>query len=155
MPGGSSADPTDLVERADLVRSLLARDRYALNLGISLAAVDPETVTVSMLITDAHQNFHGGTHGGAIFSVADCAFSLASNAYAEPAVAIDTHLSITAPTSAGDTLTAVAEEASRGTSLATYRVEVKRGDGRVCGVFTGTVFIVSSDSKAVSSVAGE
>lgn len=131
------------MERADLVRSLLARDRYAGNLGISLVAVDADTVTVSMPITDEHENFHGGTHGGAIFSVADCAFSLASNAYADPAVAVDTHLAITAPTSSGDTLTAVAEEAARGRSLATYRVRVTRGDGRVCGLFTGTVFIIS------------
>lgn len=130
------------MDRAELIRSLLERDRYARNLGISLVAVDDETVTVSMPITDEHENFHGGTHGGAIFSVADCAFSLASNAYADPAVAIDTHLAITAPTSSGDTLTAVADEASRGKSLATYRVRVTRGDGRVCGLFTGTVFII-------------
>lgn len=134
------------MDRAELIGSLLERDRYANNLGISLIDVDDHTVTVSMPITDDHENFHGGTHGGAIFSVADCAFSLASNAYTDPAVAIDTHLAITAPTSSGDTLTAVAEEASRGRSLATYRVRVTRSDGRVCGLFTGTVFIIADRS---------
>jgi acyl-CoA thioesterase len=133
------------MNRPDRIRSLLDKDRYAKNLGIDLVGVGDQTVTVSMPITDEHENFHGGTHGGAIFSVADCAFSLASNAYDDPAVAIDTHLAITAPTSSGDTLTAVAEEASRGRRLATYRVTVSRADGRVCGLFTGTVFIIAPE----------
>ena len=129
------------MDRAERIQAHLANDRYAEMLGIQLVAVDDETVTVRLEVDDRHKNFHGGTHGGALFSVADCAFSLASNAYPETAVAIDTHLAITAPTSAGDTLTAVARESSRGRSLATYRVEVTRGDGRICGLFTGTVFI--------------
>jgi phenylacetic acid degradation protein PaaD len=85
-------------------------------------------------------NFLGGTHGGVVFSIADCAFALASNAYPEDAVAIDTHLAITAPTDVGDTLTATAIEQTRGRSLATYRVDVTRDDGRTVGLFTGTVF---------------
>ena len=39
------------------------------------------------------------------------------------------------------TLTATAVEVHRGGTLATYRVEVTRGDGKVCGTFTGTVLI--------------
>jgi acyl-CoA thioesterase len=56
-------------------------DPYAAYLGIGLVAVDDDSVTVSMPVTENHQNFHSGTHGAALFSVADCAFSLASNAY--------------------------------------------------------------------------
>ena len=77
----------------------------------------------------------------ALFSVADCAFSLASNAHGDRAVAIDTHLALTAGTTAGDALTAVAEEVTRGRTVATYRVVVSRDDGRVCGLFTGTVHV--------------
>jgi acyl-CoA thioesterase len=86
-------------------------------------------------------NFLGGTHGGVLFSLADCAFSLASNAYGEPAVAIDTHLAITAASDIGETLTATAREMTRGRSLATYRVDVERSDGRTVALFTGTVFV--------------
>ena len=94
-----------------------------------------------MTVREDQVNFLGGTHGGVVFSIADCAFSLASNAYPQDAVAIDTHLAITAGTGIGDTLTATAIEVARGRSLATYRVEVVRDDGRTVGAFTGTVFI--------------
>ena len=129
------------MERAQRIAGLLDRDPYAAYLGIRLVAVDDDSVTVSMPVTESHQNFYGGTHGGALFSVADCAFSLASNAYDQPAVAVDTHLVITAPTTTGDVLTATAVEVHRGKRLATYRVEVTRSDGRMSGHFTGTVFI--------------
>ena len=129
------------MERIELIATHLEADPYAAMLGITLADVDNETVTVAMPVTEHHENFLGGTHGGALFSVADCAFSLASNAYDDPAVAVNTHLAITAPTAVGDTLTATAVEVHRGNTLATYRVEVTRDDGRVCGHFTGTVYI--------------
>ena len=94
-----------------------------------------------MTVRDDHVNFLGGTHGGVVHSLADCAFSLASNAYPEDAVAIDTHLAITAASDVGEVLTAAAREVTRGRTLATYRVDVSRSDGRTVGLFTGTVFI--------------
>jgi acyl-CoA thioesterase len=96
-----------------------------------------------MVVRDDHLNFHDVLHGGALFSLADCAFSLASNAHGDTAMAIDTHLVLTAPAKLGDTLTATAVEMTRGRTLATYRVDVTRGDGRTAGLFTGTVFIRS------------
>lgn len=131
------------MERIERIASHLAADPYAALLGITLVSVDDDSVMVSMPVTPQHQNFLAGTHGGAVFSVADCAFSLASNAYPEPAIAIDTHLAITAASGAGDTLTATAVEVHRGGTLATYRVDVTRDDGKVCGQFTGTVLIKS------------
>jgi acyl-coenzyme A thioesterase PaaI-like protein len=59
-------------------------------------------------------------------------------------VAIDTHLVLMASSKVGDTLTATAVEVSRTKSLATYRVDVLRGDGRQVAAFTGTVFILNS-----------
>jgi acyl-CoA thioesterase len=123
------------------VRRLFAADPYAAALGIQLVNDDPASVTVEMPITRSHLNFYEVTHGGAMFSLADCAFSLASNAHGDRAVAVDTHLALTAGTTAGDTLTAVAEEMTRGRTLATYRITVTRSDGRVSGLFTGTVHV--------------
>jgi acyl-coenzyme A thioesterase PaaI-like protein len=56
-------------------------------------------------------------------------------------VAIDTHLAITGGSGEGEVLTAVAEEITRGRRLGTYRVTVTRSDGRVVGLFTGTVHV--------------
>jgi acyl-CoA thioesterase len=123
------------------VEQLFAADAYARYLSIELVDAEPGSVTVQMPITADHLNFYDVTHGGAIFSIADCAFSLASNAHGDRAVAIDTHLALTAGTTTGDTLTAVAEEVTRGRTVATYRIVVTRDDGRVCGLFTGTVHV--------------
>jgi acyl-CoA thioesterase len=125
------------------ITALLAADPYAASLGVKLLAVDEESVTITMDITRQHTNFLGVAHGGAVFSLADCAFSLASNAPGDRAVAIDTHMVLSAPVVPGDELTAVVEEVHRGRTLATYRVIVRRADGRVAGHFTGTVLITS------------
>ncbi len=123
------------------ITDMLTRDAYANHLGIALVSEDP--VTVAMPIRPEHLNFLGVTHGGAMFSLADCAFSLASNAAGDRAVAIDTHLVLTAGSGEGDELVAVAEEMTRGRALGTYRITVTRPDGRIAGLFTGTVRITS------------
>lgn len=126
------------------VEELLGADKYAKNLGVELVDVGLDSITIALDVTEAHTNFLGVGHGGMVFSLADCAFSLGSNATGDRAVAIDTHLVLTAASRPGDRLTAVVTEASRGRTLGTYRVDVTRGDGRVVGLFTGTVFISTS-----------
>ena len=129
------------MERDEHIRTAFDRDPYAAAQGFTLVAISPESLSVAMTVRDDQVNFLGGTHGGVLHSLADCAFSLASNAYPEDAVAIDTHLAITAPSGVGSTLTATAREETRGRSLATYRVDVTREDGRTVALFTGTVFV--------------
>lgn len=129
--------------------ALLEKDPYARLLGIEMVSKAP--VTVGLDITERHLNFHGATHGGVVFSLADTVFALASNQAGDRAVAIDTHLVFTAPSGLGDRLTAVAEEVTRGRTLGTYRITVTRSDGRVVGVFTGTVYIGPPQPKAGES----
>ena len=123
------------------VARLLADDNYAQGLGIELVEVTLEEITVSMEVNESHANFLGVGHGGMVFSLADCAFSLASNSAGDPAVAIDTHLVLTAACRPGDRLEARVRQVSRGRTLGTYRAEVTRGDGRTAALFTGTVYI--------------
>lgn len=122
------------------VRGLLEGDRYANDLGVELVSVSDDEIVVALEVSDRHANFLGVGHGGMVFSLADCAFSLASNS-AGNAVAIDTHLVLTAATRPGDRLQATVRELSRGRTLGTYRAEVTRSDGRLVGLFTGTVYI--------------
>ena len=137
---GPSLPPVPGFDR-DRVASLLAKDAYARGLGVELVSVDEDQITIAMVVRSDHLNFLGVGHGGMVFSLADCAFSLASNSAGDPAVAIDTHLVLTAPARQGDRLEAKVHEVSRGRTLGTYRAEVRRGDGRVVGLFTGTVHI--------------
>lgn len=118
---------------------MAASDPYAARLGARLIDPDPERLTVVLDIESRHTNFMGLVHGAAVYSLADIALSLISNARVE-AVALDTHLVLTASARAGDRLTATARPATGSRSVATYRITVRRGDGRIVGLFTGTVF---------------
>ncbi len=124
------------------VEEMLLADPYAGSLGVSLLSVSDDEIVLELEVEARHLNFLGVGHGGMVFSLADCAFSLGANAAGDRAVAIDTHLVLTAAAREGDRLRARVVEATRGRTLGTYRVDVTRGDGRTVGLFTGTVHIV-------------
>jgi acyl-CoA thioesterase len=124
---------------------MLAADAYARSLGVELISVDDDEIVVGLEVRPDHLNFLGVGHGGMVFSLADCAFSLGSNAAGDRAVAIDTHLVLTAASRLGDRLQASVTEASRGRTIGTYRVDVSREDGRRVGLFTGTVHITPAE----------
>lgn len=128
---------------AERVAEMLAADPYAALLGIELESVSDDRLAVSMPVDRRHVNFLEVCHGGATFSLADVAFSLASNQAGPRAVAVDTHLVLTGAGRVGDRLTAEAIEVTRGRTLGTYQVTVRRSDGRTVGLFTGTVHISS------------
>jgi len=121
--------------------SLLGGDPYARLLGVELVSISDEEIVVEMEVKPEHLNFLGVGHGGMVFSLADCAFSLGANSAGDRAVAIDTHLVFTAASRLGDRLRASVTEESRGRTLGTYRVDVSRQDGRRVALFTGTVHI--------------
>ncbi len=126
------------------IEEMLGNDAYARDLGVELSSVTDHEIVVQLEVRPEHLNFLGVGHGGMVFSLADCAFSLASNSAGDRAVAIDTHLVLTAGSQPGDRLRAVATEVSRGRTLGTYRVDVAREDGRKVAMFTGTVLITPS-----------
>jgi acyl-CoA thioesterase len=131
--------------RQSRVEEMLGGDPYALSLGIELVSVTDDEIVVGLTVLPHHVNFLGVGHGGLVFSLADCAFSLASNNAGDRAVAIDTHLVLTAAAKPGDLLRASVVETSRGRTLGTYRVDVSREDGRKVALFTGTVHITPSN----------
>lgn len=116
---------------------LLAGDAVARSMGVELVATDP--ITVAMDITDEHTNFLGVTHGGVTYTLADIALSLATNAGGTRSLMIDSHLVATGGSSPGDRLTATTEAITEGRTIASYRIDVRRRDGRIVGSFTGTV----------------
>lgn len=115
-------------------------DRFAHSLGIRLVSVAPGHCVVAMPVTETMHNGVGTTHGGATFTLADFAFAIAANSHGRAAVALSTQMSYPAASRAGDTLTATASEESLGGRTGLYRVEVRREDGTLVGLFTGTVF---------------
>ena len=111
----------------------------AQTLGMEVLDASPECTRVTLTVTTSGLNRHGTAQGGLLFSLADEAFAVISNLEAQ-AVAIETHLSFFRPARPGDQLVAVATPERVGRTLATYRVEVRRGEeGEVLALFLGTV----------------
>ncbi|MCX6686907.1 MAG: PaaI family thioesterase [Methanoregula sp.] len=115
------------------------KDAYAAQAGIELLEVSEGRAKVKMEIRDRHKNSHGTVHGGAIFTLADTAFALASNSHGIPAAAINAHISYVKSATSG-TLFAEAEEFSLNKKIATYTVRVTNESGENIAIFQGMVY---------------
>ena len=127
------------------IAGLVAADGLCKTLGITFRSGGPGRAEVAMTIDARHLNFNGGGHGGAIFSLADSAFGLASNSHGPIASGIAAHITYQAAVAAGDTLVARASEAQRSRRIGVYRIDVVRedvdGGETAVSSFTGTVYV--------------
>ena len=114
-------------------------DAWAQEAGIELMEVSPGRAKVRMRIAGWHKNSHGTVHGGAIFTLADTAFALASNSHGIPAAAINASIFFVKAATSG-TLYAVAEEFSQNPKIATYTVTVTDDHGDKIALFQGMVY---------------
>lgn len=128
-------------------QELLDADAVGRWLGVSIVADSDERLVLAMTVSEDHCNFLGGTHGAVVFGLADVGMSLVSNTD-RTAVAIDAHISYTAPSGPGDQLTVEVVRATGGRSMATHRGTVTRSDGRVVGLFTGTTLARETPSDS-------
>lgn len=116
-----------------------SRDTFARHSGIECIKVGPGSARVRMEIGDRHRNSHGTVHGGALFTLADTAFALASNSEGIPAAAINATITYMKATREG-TLYAEAEEFSKNPKLATYIVTITDSNGDRIALFQGMVY---------------
>jgi acyl-CoA thioesterase len=114
-------------------------DIFARQTGIELVEVSPGRARVRMEIGEQHLNSHRTVHGGAIFTLADTAFALASNSHGVPAAAINAHISYITAARSG-ILYADAEEFARNPKLASYTVQVTDENGAKIAIFQGMVY---------------
>jgi len=129
--------PLDLLKR-----QFSERDGFMRSLKAELVEVDRGSATVRMDVRKESLNFNGTCHGGAIFSLADFAFGIASNSYGTMAAGIDVHITYNAAARLGDTLTATAREVSRSRKIAVYEIDVRGKKAGHVSSFTGTVYII-------------
>lgn len=126
----------DIEERA---KEFFAADSLAGDMGMELVSVSPGRAAVSMKITGRHKNSHGTVHGGALFTLADVAFALASNSHGIDAAAINAHITYMTAAREG-VLTAEAEEFALNPKLASYNVVITDDEGRKIANFQGMVY---------------
>lgn len=131
----------DSIEKERIMQTF-KKDLYAtVTSGVKLIDVDYGYAKTELTIEDKHLNAAGIGQGGAIFTLADYAFAVASNSHGKVALAINVDISYHLPARLGDILTAEAREIARSKRLATYIVSITNQEHRPVATFKGTVFI--------------
>ena len=92
-----------------------------------------------MEIGEQHLNGANTVHGGAIFTLADLVFAVASNSHGTLAMAINVSISYFKAVTRG-TLVAEGEEVSRHPRLGSYTIRVSDGEGDLVAIFQGMVY---------------
>jgi acyl-CoA thioesterase len=121
----------------------IERDRFARHLGIEILEYGPGYATARLEIKQNHLNSVDTVHGGVLFSLADAAFSVASNSHGVVSVSIQASIA-NFQAVGGGTLQAVAREVALNPKLATYSIEIRDGSGSLIALFQGTVYRKSS-----------
>jgi acyl-CoA thioesterase len=92
-----------------------------------------------MRIEPYHFNGARTVHGGALFTLADFAFAVASNSHGTLAMGINVSISFVNAATSG-TLYAEAREQTRNPRLASYFVQITDDDNAVVAIFQGMVY---------------
>jgi acyl-CoA thioesterase len=111
-------------------------DYFRQYLGIQLVEAKDGYAKMTMKVTKQHTNALGFTHGGALFSFADCAFAEASNFGDNVAVAVQVSINFLRPTKEGDLLTAEAVRVSEGKTFGLYNITIRKEE-KIVAVFSG------------------
>ncbi len=104
-------------------------DPWAQSLGLEYLNVERGKARVRLTLQPHMLNFQGSPHGGVIFSLADAAFSAASNSHGEPAVALSMSVSFVAAAPPDATLVAEAVERRQGRRAGFYDITVTSTNG--------------------------
>ena len=121
------------------LRTFFQNDRFAAHNGIELLDAGPGWAKARMTVCAQHLNAANVVHGGALFTLADLVFAVASNSHGQLALGINVSISYLKAARAG-LLTAEAKEVSRNSKLATYTMEVRDAAGELVALAQGTVF---------------
>lgn len=127
-------------EEMQQMLSKFSRDPYADLLGMELLEVRRGYSLMSMVVRDDMLNFHGIPHGGAIFSLADAAFGVASNSHGQTAAALNIEISYLRTVVAGTKLIAEATEEHLGQRTALYHITVSTDEGELVASCHGVVY---------------
>ncbi|HXC93874.1 MAG TPA: PaaI family thioesterase [Geobacteraceae bacterium] len=124
----------------DKLKEFFSRnDLFARHNNIELLEAGEGRALASMKIEPYHFNGAGTVHGGAIFTLADFAFAVASNSHGKLAMGINTSVNFVKAAVSG-TLYAEAIEQSLNPKLATYSVIVTDDDKETVAIFQGMVY---------------
>jgi len=121
------------------LKAFFKNDRFAALAGIEIIDVSIGYCKAKMEIKDMHLNAANVVQGGAIFTLADFAFALASNSHGQLALAINVNISFLKGKSTG-TLYATATELADPKRIGVYKVDVTDENGEMVACFNGVAY---------------
>ncbi len=124
----------------EAIRKRVEEEPYAKKMGLKLVEVDSGRSLVEMKFTEDMENVFGMAHGGAIFSLIDEAFEVASNSHGTVSVALSMSVTYVSSPKKGDTLLAEGKEVSRSNRVATYSIQVKTETGDLIAICQALVY---------------
>lgn len=125
----------------DEVREYFSQDRFATVNGAVVEAVDEGYARCSMELNETHRNALGAVMGGAIFTLADFAFGVASNWNKTPQVSLNASISFLGKAK-GKKLIAEAHKIKEGRKTSYYEIEISDELGTVVAHMTSNGFAV-------------
>ncbi len=109
----------------------VTQEPFAKKLGLKLIKVDEGYAKVEMVFTEDLENMFGMAHGGAIFSLIDAAFEVASNSHGTMAVALNMNINYLSSPTKGATLSAEAKEINKTKKTAVYDIRAVDNSGKL------------------------
>ncbi|MDD4526994.1 MAG: hydroxyphenylacetyl-CoA thioesterase PaaI [Candidatus Margulisbacteria bacterium] len=123
------------------LKDFFYNDEFARTSGISIIDMSEGYGKTAMIVEKRHLNGVRIVQGGAVFTLADLAFALASNSRGNVSVGLNNYINYIKPAFKGDILTAEATEVSRGRTIGTYEVKITNQKGELVATFQGTSYI--------------
>ncbi len=130
----------EIVTANAVVQKMLLADTFSHWLGVETLEIAPRRSVIRMAVRAEMLNGMGSSHGGIVYSLADSAFSYATNGCGFVCVAIDCTVSYPAVVQSGDVITAVAVVESSSNKLQFCNVTVRNQHNVIVGHFRGTVY---------------
>lgn len=122
------------------IKKKLSTDPFANMLGVRFDELGEGYAKLSMQVREEMLNFVGSIHGGVIFSLADIAFSAASNSHGTVAVALHADITYLKAVPPGSTLVATGVEKNKTRRTGLYSITIDDADGNQIAEFQGVVY---------------
>lgn len=121
------------------LKAFFSNDQYARLTGVEIIEAGKGYCKAMLKIEEKHLNAARVIQGGAIFTLADLAFAVASNSHGQLALAVNVNITYLKGVSTG-TLYATATELADPKRLGAYDVLVKNEENELIARFNGLVY---------------
>jgi acyl-CoA thioesterase len=136
FPGGN---PVDEKVRSAILKQI-ENEPFGRKFNLKLVDVQEGYARIEMRFTDDMENMFGMAHGGAIFSLIDAAFEVASNSHGTMAVALNMNINYLASPAKGALLTAEAREVNKTKRTAAYDIRATDDSGKLLATCQSLVY---------------